>query len=210
MGNRTLSWAVLVGEALHQRIRLSEVVPGLFPLEYLPEVHATADDIADAERRLGHPLDAQHAAVLSRISGWRNGLPDGGALPEGALLSTGDLGQGTRWRRIHEILAEDYALDRECRTPDSHAPALPDPGAMYPFMYTEFNNNPHVAVVERVPSPDPDDGAPVHLIGEGTLLETWPTFYDFWTSQIAMLRRSADEYEQQRDAGTLPGHLATP
>lgn len=44
-----------------------------------------------------------------------------------------------------------------------------------------------------MPSADPDDGAPVHLIGEGTVLESWPTFYDFWTSQIAALRKDVEE-----------------
>lgn len=192
---------VLVGEVLRQRILLSEVVPGLYPLE-IPGVHATDEQILEAEQRLGHRLDAQHAAVLRRGNGWPEAMTDGD------LLATWDLGQGPRWQRAQEILDVHYEENADLRAENAEL-ALPPRDSFYPFVLFDRDDK-CVFVLDRVVVADPEDGAPVYLIGEGVVMESWPSFYDFWVSETALLRMAVERYQQQRDAGTLPDYLARP
>jgi hypothetical protein len=90
-------WDVLVGEMLARRLTLTQIEPQTFP-ESLFGVRATDADIADAESRLGHPLDAQHAAILREGDGWPS------AFAFGDILSTHELGTGRRWDRAQQML----------------------------------------------------------------------------------------------------------
>lgn len=196
MSSGAPSWAVLVDEALARRIRVAEVVPGLYPLEGPANPHATPDDLAGAQSRLAHPLNVEHAHLLERINGWTGGLPDGD------LLGTDDLGHGPLWQQAHEVLSMHYGIDAENRTPQTTAPALPNRDVLTPFLVSEFNDDPRVGVL--------DPNGVVHLFGDGSVLETWSSLREFWMGQIGMLRRRAERYEQQRETGTLPDYATQP
>lgn len=92
-------WPDLIAEMGLLRRNVAE--SGVFDAT-VPHLAATEDQLRAAERRLGHPLDPQHRALLGNGNGWPEFYLDS------ALLSTDELGHGERWGDINENLDAFY------------------------------------------------------------------------------------------------------
>jgi hypothetical protein len=159
-------WDVLVGEMLARRLTLTQIEPQTFP-ESLFGVRATDADITAAERRLGHPLDAQHAAILREGDGWPN------AFAFGDILSTHELGAGPRWVKAQEMLAVLYQ--------DGPAVGFPARESCYPIHVSDT-----AVFVVDLAGPVTDGGHPVHWLSS-ELLGTWENAHGYWLAGLALL-----------------------
>ncbi|WP_182111674.1 SMI1/KNR4 family protein [Actinotalea sp. JY-7876] len=93
-------WAAKIGQLAELRMRLDTVSP-LYPLT-VPKLAATPADVAATEQRLGRPLDAQHAELLTFINGWDSMFGDI------SLLSLDHLGRSDLWRTGDMLLGYLY------------------------------------------------------------------------------------------------------
>jgi hypothetical protein len=161
-------WDVLVGEMLARRLTLTQIEPQTFP-ESLFGVRATDADIADAESRLGHPLDAQHAAILREGDGWPS------AFAFGDILSTHELGTGRRWDRAQQMLSVLYE--------DGPADGFPPRGSVYPIHVADTS----VFVIDLA-GPATDGGHPVYWLSS-ELLGDWENAHGYWLAGLELLER---------------------
>lgn len=68
----------------------------------IPGVAATEEQLAAAERRLGHPLDPMHREFLGYGNGWVD------FYLRNSLLSAEELGQGEAWQQLDAQLEAFY------------------------------------------------------------------------------------------------------
>lgn len=167
---RTAPWGVLVGEMLIRRLALARIAPDLFP-ETLPGTRATDPDVAAARDRLGFDLDPQHEAVLREGDGWVD------VFAHGDVLSTADLGAGTRWELAGVLLKSYYE--------DGPATGFPPREHVYPIHVADDA----VFVVDRS-GPVTDGGHPVFWLSD-ELLGAWPNVHEYWLARLTMLQRLA-------------------
>lgn len=174
-------WPVLVGEMLIRRIRLNELKPRVYPPS-VPGERATDEQIEAARRRLGHPLDDLHRAVLLEGDGWENGFG------YGDLLSTDQLGHGHRWQQAMTHLDDLY----ENLDPTQ----LPPRDGLYPVHVGDEE-----IVVVDLAGPVTDGGHPVHWLGHDELIQSWPNLYEYWLSALTYLQRTVDRALEQARTG---------
>jgi hypothetical protein len=159
---------VLVGEMLARRLTLTKIEPETFP-ESLFGVRATDGDIAAAEQRLGHPLDAQHAAILREGDGWPS------AFAFGDILSTAELGAGRRWEWAQQMLAAIYE--------DGPADGFPPRGSLYPIHVAETT----VFAIDLA-GPVTEGGHPVYWLSS-ELLGDWENAHGYWLAGLTLLEK---------------------
>jgi hypothetical protein len=167
--NPTESWGALVGEMLRRRIALEQAAPALYPMAPFG-LRGTDADIAAAEERLGHPLDAQHAAVLREVDGW----PD--AFAHGDLLGTGDLGAGARW--------DDAMATLSIYDEDGPISGWPPRSAIYPIHLGGIS-----MFVIDLSGPVTDGGHPVYWLSND-LLDRWPNVREYWSAGFTILAQT--------------------
>lgn len=159
-------WGAMVGEMLRRRMLLQHVAPDVYPMPPFG-VRGTAADLAAAEARLGHALDAQHAAILREVNGWQ------GAFANGDILGTDDLGTGPRWQHAQAMLTiyyEDGPLD-----------GWPPRESIYPIQLCETS----LFVIDAA-GPVTDEGHPVYWLS-GEILGVWPNAYEYWLAGMSIL-----------------------
>lgn len=101
-GEQALTWADYIGTLGALRQELAEVdTSGVYELT-IPHLAATEEEIAAAEARLGHPIDAQYREFLRYANGWPEFFYDS------CLLGTNDLGTGELWQHANDNLDVFY------------------------------------------------------------------------------------------------------
>lgn len=167
-------WRILLGEIGETRLRLTDAAPAVFPLS-APHLGASAEQVAEAETRLGTTLDPQHRALLLIANGW----PD--LLLEGRLLSTEELGQGPVWAAASERLDLLY---RESATAE-----LPPRDELMPIFVSDYQ--PDVfAIWTR--GPQTNEGHPV-LWTAFELVDRWANVHEWWLALTAIAKRHLEQ-----------------
>lgn len=170
-------WGILLGEMIEMREAAGRVAPRVRPMP-LPGVGASAQEIADAESRLGFALDAQHAALLREGNGW----PD--VFGMGDLLSTADLGSGPLWSTANETLDIFYE--------DGPFETFPPRGEVYPI----HASNQDVFVIWRG-GPVVEHGHPVYWLG-GEVVDQWPNVFEFCLATVRLNEVSIEHALRRR------------
>lgn len=165
-------WGIAIGQMLQARIAAGEVAPRVRPMP-APGPHASDEDIARAEHRLGFELDPQHAALLREIDGWDD------VFGNGDLLATADLGAGPRWSAAQQLLDVMYE--------DGPFESFPPRDAVYPFHASELD----VFVIWRG-GPATDQGCPVYWL-HGEVVDTWSNVFGYCLAAITLNQISIDE-----------------
>lgn len=170
-----VSWEAWAGWMLQRRARLAAISPAVNPL--LPWGHRpTEADIAEAEARVGHSLDAQHIELLRRVNGWPN------IFVGGDLLGTGDLGAGGRWCSAQRMLAAFYE--------EGPAIGFPPRAAVYPIHLGESD----LFVIDMA-GPVTDGGHPVHWL-DGSVVDTWPNVREYWRAGLRLVEMEQEYFER--------------
>lgn len=160
----------------------------------IPHVAAAEEQLAEAERRLGHELDPQHREFLGFGDGW----PDFYLGTD--LLGTGDLGQGPVWEEINATLDAFYAALPE----HSSAPPREE---IYPISHHEGSSS--VFVIWRG-GPESDGGRPVVWLPEGEGSATYENFFQFYRAVYQSYETHLDEDDSpapQRPGERIPDHF---
>ncbi|WP_216211179.1 SMI1/KNR4 family protein [Amycolatopsis aidingensis] len=90
-------WAELIGHSVLLRQQLHDTNPQLHPYT-IPRLAATTEQLAEAERHLGHDLDPLHRELLAHGNGWEH------FRVYAHLLSTDELGTSENWRQGNDLL----------------------------------------------------------------------------------------------------------
>lgn len=162
-------WDVLVGEMIIRRTALAEASAGRVFGPSTPGPRATKSDIAGAEARLGHQLDAHHAALLREGNGYVD------VFGFGDLLSTDDLGQGDRWAQAQEFLLNFYEFGPLDGSPLREG--------LYPFHVGDED----VYVID-MGGARTDGGHPVLRLAD-QLVDQWPNAYEYWLAGLTTVDR---------------------
>ncbi len=164
-------WTVLLGELGIVTTQLNRLAPAVYPLS-APRLGADEQALADAESRLGRPIDPQLRQFLSQADGWP------GAFLDGDVLGIRDLGQGPLWERARRALDLVY----------EYAPVddLPERAALLPLFVAPHQ---HDVMAVRVDGPTEDGGHEV-LWFANELVDRWPNVQQWWLACTEMARQT--------------------
>jgi hypothetical protein len=152
-------------------MRLTQAAPDAFPLS-VPHLGASQESLAAAARRLGRPLDDQHAALLALANGWEL------AFLSGNVLSADELGQGRLWAEAEASLDSFYA--------EGASEGWPPRNELIPVHASPYDTD---VIALWTDGPVTEGGHPV-LYFSGAIIDRWPNVYEWWLGMLLLQERS--------------------
>src|SRR5690606_14291605 len=178
-----IRWDALIGHAYLARNKLVDIAPHVYA-PTVPNLHATPEQLATAEDRLGHPLDPLLRALLGDANGWPQFPWDTD------WLGTDDIGQGRRWQfglELIDLYYDNYDTDH-----------LPTRDQIYPVLVSAQLDD---VMVVRKDGPITKGGHEfIWLAGEAPG-ERWDNALEWWLACIELTNRGIAWYEQQAAKG---------
>lgn len=177
-----VDWTALLDDLVLARGRMGVRAPEIYPTP-LPHGGASAERLAAAEQRLGHPLDALHREVLTVADGWPQ------VFVHTDLMSTDHLGAPGLWQDTRDLIA---SLEEDW--PRGYVPPVADldvigASASSTDMFLLWRTGP---VTDR--------GHPVLWLGSGQVVERWANLADMLRAFLRYTRRT----EADASAGRPP------
>lgn len=174
-----IPWDAIVGEQVLARMRLAMAAPDLYDLT-AGHLAAGDEQIAAAAARLGHPLDAQHEALLRRVNGWPDFLLDLDLLP------TDELGQGPRHDHATELLDLSY-LEADVTDAPPREEILP----------LAVSRDQIDVMAIATTGPLTEGGHRVYWFAPG-VIQVWDNVYEWWLAAIEMTNQDLEELITER------------
>jgi len=177
-------WPDLIGFAVQMRQRLNAYDPVVVPAT-IPHLGATEQQLAEAEERLGHPLDPLHSEMLSYANGWEDfvHLTD--------LYGTDEIGKGERWETsLEQLQLRYFPYEGATRLEDGE----PDPEELYIIAGKPDEGSAHQFLLWKTGPISLKGGHPV-IWQAGYEIERYPDVHDLLLSLNQYLQEDIAEME---------------
>lgn len=162
-------WRPPIVEMVAAKEQLAKLDPhGANPF-FLPEMAASEEAVAAAEKMVGAEFEGEHRRFLTFADGWAS------FFQRIAILGTGDFGHGPLWAAAQTVLveSEDFIAEQGW-----------DVAALVPVAASTEQADLFVMVRQN----DGAVGEQVLWIAEGELIDTFDTFGQFFVSMIDYTR----------------------
>lgn len=174
-------WDATVGMLGTSRMQLAMAAPDLYEFT-AGHLAATDEQIQAAAARLGHPLDAQHEALLRKVNGWPDFVLDQD------LLAADQLGQGPRHDFATQMLEVAYL--------EADVAAAPAREQILPISVSRDQID---VMAIATSGPTTEGGHRVYWFGPG-VIQIWDNVYEWLLTAIEMNRQDLEDEIAERHA----------